>query len=153
MGSIPRSLLKAHQYRLLNEPAHAESICRDILIAEPENQQALDILLLSLTDQFSHRLSERFAEAMSLRMRLFDSYRRAYLEGLVLERHALAIFRRDGQRAGPVVYEGLMDAMAAYARALELSPLGNDDAILRWNTCVRMIQRYPALTRRPLAAV
>ena len=44
--AIPAALDKARQYRLLNEPAEAESICLDILQADPENQQAIITLLL-----------------------------------------------------------------------------------------------------------
>ena len=45
--AIPAALEKAERYRLLNEPAEAESICLDILAPDPENQQALIILLLA----------------------------------------------------------------------------------------------------------
>ena len=51
-GSIPRAIEKAERYRLLNEPVEAESICRDILDVDPENQKALVVLLLAITDQF-----------------------------------------------------------------------------------------------------
>ena len=36
--AIPAALEKAERYRLLNEPGEAESICLDILQADPENQ-------------------------------------------------------------------------------------------------------------------
>jgi len=49
--SVSGALAKAERYRLLNEPVEAESICRDILEIEPDNQQALISLLLALTDQ------------------------------------------------------------------------------------------------------
>ncbi len=49
---IPEALSKAERYRLLNEPWQAESICHDVLAVEPEHQQAVVMLLLSLTDQF-----------------------------------------------------------------------------------------------------
>ena len=39
--AIPAALEKALRYRLLNEPAEAESICHDVLHIDPENQQAL----------------------------------------------------------------------------------------------------------------
>jgi len=148
--SIPKALRKAHQYRLLGEPSHSESICRDVLSADPENQQALDILILALTDQFGGELSERFNEAMSLRMRLADTYRQAYLEGLILERRAMALFRRGGTEVGSSVYRGIVKAMKAYQRAMEMSPRGDAIAILRWNTCVRIIDRYPSLKPEPL---
>ena len=47
--AIARAVAKAERYRLLNEPQEAESICRDILRADPDNQEVLAMLLLSLT--------------------------------------------------------------------------------------------------------
>ncbi len=49
--AIPAALEKATRYRLLNEPAEAESICLDVLKADPENQEAIITLLLALTDR------------------------------------------------------------------------------------------------------
>jgi hypothetical protein len=39
-------------------------------------------------------------------------------------------------------YEWLVDAMEHYENAEKVRPPGNDDAILRWNTCVRLITHY-----------
>jgi len=50
--AIPAALEKALRYRLLNEPAEAESICHDVLTIDPENQEALVMLLLAITDRF-----------------------------------------------------------------------------------------------------
>ena len=50
--AIPAALEKALRYRLLNDPAEAESICHDVLHIDPENQQALVVLLLAVTDRF-----------------------------------------------------------------------------------------------------
>ena len=36
--AIPEALQKAERYRLLNEPAQAESLCQDVLAVEPNNQ-------------------------------------------------------------------------------------------------------------------
>ena len=47
--AIPAALEKAMRYRLLNEPGEAESICHDILGADPDNQEALVTLLLALS--------------------------------------------------------------------------------------------------------
>src|SRR3712207_6469341 len=49
---IPGALAKAERYRFFNEPGEAESIYLDILLADPDNQEALVGLLLALTDQF-----------------------------------------------------------------------------------------------------
>ena len=46
--AIPAALEKAHRYRLLNEALEAESICRDILAADPVNQEATVTLLLAI---------------------------------------------------------------------------------------------------------
>src|SRR5207247_1282312 len=70
--AIPKALEKAERYRLLKEPAQAESICLDVLQIDPGNQKA---------------------EA--------------------------------------------------------IRPAGNDDALLRWNTCARILTRNPHLQRGP----
>ena len=51
--AISRSLERVERYRLLNEPAVAESICHAILHVEPAHQQALVMLILVTTDQFA----------------------------------------------------------------------------------------------------
>jgi hypothetical protein len=33
--------------------------------------------------------------------------------------------------------------MSHYERAMKFAPAGNDDAILRWNTCARIIIQNP----------
>ena len=147
--SIEKSLEKAHRYRLLNEPLHAESICRDVLAVEPENQHALNILLLALTDQFEQQLIDRYRQAMAIKDRLEDSYRQVYYDGLICERRGLALYKRGGPGAGYVTYDWLRRAMEFYEAAEEISPEGNDDAILRWNTCARIITRNPEIQPEP----
>ena len=49
---IAEAISKAELYRYLNEPEESESICHDILAADPENQTALRILGLAITDEF-----------------------------------------------------------------------------------------------------
>ena len=51
--SIPTALEMARNYRLLNEPDAAESICLDILAVAPRHQETLITLILALTDKFS----------------------------------------------------------------------------------------------------
>lgn len=55
---------------------------------------------------------------------------------------------RGAARSGPVVYDWLREAMEHYERAEKLCPPGNDDALLRWNTCARVIMEHPYV--RPL---
>lgn len=147
--SIEKSLEKAHRYRLLNEPMQAESICLDVLIIEPDNQQAINILLLAITDQFERRLSARYRQARDLLPRMEDPYHRVYYHGLICERRAAALYRRGGPGSGHVAYEWYARAMHHYEKAETLSPEGIDDAILRWNTCARIITRNPDIAAEP----
>src|SRR5437879_10049684 len=76
--AIPKALEKADRYRLLNEPAEAESICLDILTADPDNQTALVTLILALTDQFDRvDFNIGHAQFNELLPRLRDEYQRA----------------------------------------------------------------------------
>jgi hypothetical protein len=136
---IPAALEKAVRYRLLNEPSEAESICQDVLRIDPENQQALVILLLAITDRFGRGYSVGITEAAEVLPRLRDPYERAYYEGIISERRAKACLRQGGPGSGFDAYEFLCDAMECYAKAETLRPAGNDDALLRWNACARII--------------
>jgi len=141
--SVPRALAKAERYRLLNEPEEAESICEDILVIEPENQEALFALLLAITDAFHHGSAEACSRARALLPRLKEPYHRAYYEGIICERWAKAQY--NPQRPSPFVYGGLREAMQFYEKAAEISPPENDDAVLRWNACARFIKNNPDL--------
>lgn len=148
-AAITKSLGKAHRYRLLNEPMHAESICLDVLAVDPNNEQALNILLLAVTDQFDKRLSERFRQAQALKDRIKDRYKKVYYGGLICERRALALYRRGGPGAAYVTHDWLRRAMHLYEAADLMSPPENDDPILRWNTCARFIMDHPDIRPEP----
>lgn len=140
--AIPHALEKVERYRLLNEPAEAESICRDVLRADPGNSRALVMLLLTLTDQFGSGggRGAGFNEAREIVGRLEGEYERAYYEGVVFERRGKALLRgvAPGSEAGS--HGWFQEAMRAYERAEALRPAGNDDAILRWNACARILR-------------
>jgi hypothetical protein len=136
--AIPSAVEKANRYRLLNVPQLAESVCLDILEVDPNNQDVLIMLILSLADQFSEKsfhLSQ--TRMVDLVDRLSDPYEKVYYSGLVCEKRGMATL--DHQAPGYVVYEWLGKAMYWYDKADKLSPEENDDAILRWNTCARVI--------------
>jgi hypothetical protein len=138
-SALPRALERAEHYRLLNEPWAAESICLDILAVEPAHQQALKVLLLARCDQFAHDTGDAVQRARDTLGLLASEYERAYYSGLVLERRAKARLEQRAPGAGFVAYEWLREAMTWYERAEALRPAGNDDALLRWNTCARML--------------
>ena len=138
--SIPHALEKVERYRLLNEPAEAESICRDVLRVEPENQRALIGLLLTLTDQFAERPA--INDAREILARLEGEYERAYYEGIILERQGKALLRTGPGGTANLATGWLQEAMRAYGRAEALRPAGNDDPILRWNACARILRDH-----------
>src|SRR5205809_2680837 len=88
--AVPAALEKAMRYRLLNEPAEAESICLDVLKADPENQEAIISLLLALTDRFEKGYGVSDTQAKELLSRIKSEYDCAYYTGIVAERRAKA---------------------------------------------------------------
>jgi hypothetical protein len=144
--SIPEALAKVERYRLLNEPRLAESICLDILAVAPENQEAIVALLLARTDQFGDGASQ--ASALELVARIESEYLRAYYGGIIWERAAHQHLRQARPNSPSAAYHALRQAMDLYEKAESLRPAGNDDAILRWNTCARVIMRNHSI--RPL---
>jgi len=138
--ALAEALEKAERYRLLNDPAQAESICRDVLRLRADHQDALVTIILALTDQFSGERGAAGARtARDYVARLDDEYRRLYYGGLICEREARALLTRGMTRA--LAYDGLRDAMELYEQAERIRPADNDDAILRWNSCVRTIRQ------------
>ena len=144
--AVSAALDKAHHYRLLNEPSQAESICQDVLAIDPENQQALVTLLLALTDQFG-RVTEK--EPRDVAAKLQSDYDRAYYSGIISERAARWRLRQGAPGARFDAYELFRDAMTRYEEAEGLRQMGNDDALLRWNTCARYLTKHPEVTPRP----
>ena len=141
--SIHQALEKVERYRLLNEPALAESICLDVLAIVPDHQQALIFLLLARTDQFQGNVQPK--GALEILPQIKGPYEQAYYAGVIWERLGHARIREGHQGALSSAYHGLRDAMAYYEKAMSLAPAGNDDAILRWNTCARTIMQNPQI--------
>ncbi len=140
-GAIPHAIKKAERYRLLNQSWAAESICRDILAIEPDNQQVIIMLVLSLTDQLAtgqKRVMHDVRETLRL---ISDPYQRAYYTGITSERHGQELLHRVAMGSSSMAYDAFRDAMDWYEKAEAVRPPDNDDAILRWNTCVRILSR------------
>jgi hypothetical protein len=147
-AALPRAIERAEHYRLLNEPWAAESICLDILAVDPAHQQALKVLLLARCDQFAHDTGGAVQRAKDAIALLTSEYERAYYGGLILERRAKARLDQRAPGAGFVAYEWLREAMQWYEKAEALRPAGNDDALLRWNTCARMLNERADIVPR-----
>jgi tetratricopeptide (TPR) repeat protein len=142
-SGVAEAISKVELYRYLNEPEEAESICRDILVVDPHNQLAIRLLGLTLTDQFTGGEGDRYAEALRILQSLTDRYEQVYYTGIAHERRAKAQLRR-GQLPHTllVLFE---EAMRCFAEAEKNRPPDNDDAILRWNRCVRLLQSLPGV--------
>jgi hypothetical protein len=137
-AGIAEAIAKAELYRTLNEPEEAESICHDILAIEPQHQLALRLLGLALTDQFNGRGSDRYREIEEIFLELKDPYERYYYTGILHERRAKAqLSAGHPPRSLFALFE---QALHSFAEAERIRPAGNDDAILRWNRCVRLLQ-------------
>ena len=144
-NGVAEALAKVQHYRYLNQAEEAESICRDILAADPENQLALRMLGLALTDQFTGASADRQQEAQSCFEKLASPYERAYYLGILYERRAKA-----QMRAGHLAHSlaaSFEKAMECFEQAEKVRPKDNDDALLRWNRCLRLLQSIPQLER------
>jgi hypothetical protein len=139
--SIPEALAKVERYRLLNEPSLAESICLDILAVIPDHQQALISLLLARTDQFPSTMNTKSAQ--DILPHITGEYERAYYAGIIWERLGHARLHQGSPGGPAAAYHALRKAMTHYEKASTLNPPANDDAILRWNTCARVIMQHP----------
>lgn len=149
-SGVAAALQKAERYRLLNDSSAAESICRDIIAIEPDNQQALIVLLLAITDQFGDDLGDAVRRARDVLPRLRDEYKRLYYAGIICERRAKAQRRLSVPGSGAMAYESFREAMEWYEKAEAIRPAGNDEAILRWNTCARLLDSDDHLRPRPV---
>ncbi|HTE34309.1 MAG TPA: hypothetical protein VK666_28210 [Chryseolinea sp.] len=148
-SGIDAALEKAEQYRLLNQPRFAESICLDILDVEPHHQAASVVLLLALTDQFGQS-SKTAKQAKDIANSLNDEYDRLYYTGIIHERQGSASLSTRSHGSDFDAYEWYTEAMEYYEKADAVNPNAkNEDPILRWNTCVRIITENH-LRKRPL---
>ncbi|WP_052272852.1 hypothetical protein [Flavihumibacter solisilvae] len=136
---IPNALQKAERYRLLNQPWLAESICSDVLEVEPGNEDAIVVLILAITDQFGINTAFDLNKARQLVNQLKDEYDRHYYQGIIAERQGIAALTMGRTNDPFSAYEWLVEAQSHYERAEGHRPQGNCDAILRWNTCARLI--------------
>lgn len=135
--AIPAALEKANRYRLLNEPGAAESIYLDILAIDPDNSEALVGVVLAMSDRLAKDYAVGDGRIQDFIAKMESEYERAYYTGIVYERRAKAALEKGGINA----FELFEQAMQSFEKAETIRPAGNDDAILRWNGCARIIKR------------
>ena len=116
-------------------------VTRQGLAADPKHMLGLRTLGLAITDQFTGGPADRYGEVDAIFQGLADAYERLYYSGLLCERRVKAQLR--GGRAPHTLLPLLEKALQCFAEAEKIHPPGNDDAILRWNRCVRLLQSQP----------
>ncbi|HEX8248103.1 MAG TPA: hypothetical protein VF599_08030 [Pyrinomonadaceae bacterium] len=139
--AVEAALEKAKHYRLLNEPGAAESICLDILRVEPDNQEALVTLVLAMSDRFVRGYAIGDAQIQDYLSQISDDYERAYYTGIIYERRAKANLSKGSLGSESTAYEFFRQAMNWFEKAEAIRPPKNDDALLRWNGCARIVMR------------
>ncbi len=149
-GLIPAALERAREYRGQAEPLQAESVCLDVLEVDPDNQEALTLLVLALADQFTHGSPPDLGRVRSLIPKIEGEYHRLFFSGLVAERRATALVTHPRiHGSGFLAFDLLRSAMEFYEQAREVAEDGNPEATLRWNACVRILERNPRIQPDP----
>ncbi len=136
-GGLEAAAARAEHYRLLNQPKLAQSICHDILEVDPDNQRALIALVLAMSDEFAIG-GASVNGAKGYANKLTNEYQRHYYTGIIVERQARSLMARGPSAA--FAYNTFQEAMEYFEKAEEVRPEDVDDAILRWNACVRTIR-------------
>jgi len=140
-ASVAAAVERAAHYRDLNQPEEAESICRDVLDVEPDNQTAQKLLGLAITDRFTAREPTLLEDAVAAFEHLKDEYERVYHVGVAWERAAKAHLEKGEAHSAVTAFE---HAMSLFDRVEKLRP-ASPDPILRWNRCVRLLTSHPLL--------
>ncbi len=139
--AVPAALERAKHYRLLNEAGAAESICLDILAVDPDNQEAVINLVLAMSDRFGRDYAVGDTRVQDYLSQIKGEYELAYYTGIVYEKRAKATLRNGAVGSESTAYDLFRNAMNWFERAEAVHPEGNDDVVLRWNGCARIIMR------------
>ena len=96
-----------------------------------------------MSDRFSKDYAVGEGRIQDFLSKIDGDYERAYYTGIVYERRAKAALAKGGINA----YELFEQAMEWFEKAEAIRPSGNDDPILRWNGCARVIKRNNLVAR------
>lgn len=147
ISAVAEALQKAQQYRSLLEPEIAESICLDALNIDPDNQAVLVVYILALLDQISRSENQSQIKTIERTIeQLTSQYQRYYYTGLLNERRARHLLTQAMSHS--FAYDYFIEALRFYQHAIDRCPEKNDEAILRWNSCIRTIEKEKLKPRR-----
>ncbi len=142
--NLASAVALAKQYRALNQPEDAESICRDVLAIAPDDEDARITLGLALTDQFSSAWAMLFDDACATFAKLPSEYQRVYYTGVAWERYAKAQLANGRARNAIHAFE---EALTHFEAAEQLGPPDDPAPILHYNRCLRALTSEPELVR------
>ena len=138
--SIEDVLERAKQYRSLLQPDMAISICMDIFAVDKNNQEALVIYILALTDQLSQSESKVHQKKITDSIKRLDSkFLQHYYSGIFFERQARSLLKHSMSRS--FAYAEFIEAIAEFEIAEKKAPEHCADPILRYNSCIRTIKK------------
>ncbi len=145
--SIEDVLERAKQYRSLLQPDMTISICMDIFAVDKNNQEALVIYILALTDQLSQSESKVHQKKITDSIKRLDSkFLQHYYSGIFFERQARSLLKHSMSRS--FAYEAFIEAIAEFEIAEKMAPEHCADPILRYNSCIRTIKKENLQTRQ-----
>ena len=94
-----------------------------------------------MSDRFARDYAIGDTQIQDYLSQIRDAYERAYYTGIIYERRAKASLRKGSPGSESTAYEFLRQAMNWFEKAEAIRPPKNDDAILRWNGCARIVMR------------
>jgi hypothetical protein len=139
---IPAALALAERCRANAEPEVAESICLDVLAADPNHEDGLKLLLFVRTDLLGSALPGALERARELLPRFAREYDRVYYDAVICERQARHLLRQRGRRTGRIAYDWFIAAAEKYETAAGLDPQRPEPG-LRRNACIRTVTAHP----------
>jgi len=145
--NLATAVTLAKHYRDLNQPEEAESICRDILVVAPENDDALRTLGLAMTDRFPSAWMTLFDDACAAFAKLKSDYERVYYTGVAWERYAKA--QLEAGRAHNAIH-AFEEAITRFEQADKLCSPDDPLPVLHYNRCVRALTQHPEILRASL---
>ena len=94
-----------------------------------------------MTDRFAKGYGVSETEARELLGRITGEYERFYYSGIIAERRAKVKLTQNTPGCRFHAFDLFQEAMNWFEKAEKIRPAGHDDALLRWNTCARIIER------------
>lgn len=147
-GEIDAALAAAEACWSRSEVEVAQSICQDILEADPDHPTALELLFLSRVALLSKGLPKGVERAQELIPRFGSEFDRAFFSGVLRETQARYLLERRGRHSSFVAYSWFRHAMDDFDEASTKDP-NRPEPRLHWNACLRTLQANPQCVPAP----